>query len=100
MSVLPAEVHAALAQLLVGLQSPDNVIRTQAEAQLQDEWQSARPEILLMALAEQIIGSEDLGVRLISPFDQYPCALTSLSPNIFLSLFPRPVRLRPYFSDA
>ena len=65
MSVLPGEVHAALGQLLIGLQSSDNVVRTQAETQLQDEWQNPRPEILLMALAEQIIGAEDVGVCLV-----------------------------------
>jgi hypothetical protein len=62
MSVLPAEVHSALNQLLQGLQSADNTIRTAAETSLADEWQTPRPEILLMALAEQIIGAEELGV--------------------------------------
>lgn len=63
MSVLPGEVHAALTRLLVGLQSPDNVVRTHAETQLQEEWQTPRPDVLLMALAEQISITEDIGVR-------------------------------------
>lgn len=62
MSVLPPEVHNALTVLLTGLQSPDNVLRTQAEEQLNTEWVQPRPEILLMALVEQILGSEEMGV--------------------------------------
>ena len=62
MSQLPPEVHQALAQLLQGLQSPDNVLRTQAETQLNDEWANPRPEILLMGLSEQIEGSDDPAV--------------------------------------
>jgi len=63
MSQLPPEVHQALAQLLQGLQASDNVRRTQAESQLNDEWIASRPEILLMGLSEQIEGAEDPGVR-------------------------------------
>jgi hypothetical protein len=62
MSVLPPEVHTALTQLLTGLQSPDNVLRTQAEEQLTTEWVQGRPDILLMALVEQIIGADEVGV--------------------------------------
>lgn len=62
MSQLPPEVHQALAQLLQGLQSPDNVLRTQSESQLNDEWTNSRPEILLMGLSEQIEGAEDPAV--------------------------------------
>jgi hypothetical protein len=54
MAVLPAEVHTALSTLLKGLQSADNVERTAAEDQLNKEWVGARPEVLLMGLAEQI----------------------------------------------
>jgi hypothetical protein len=64
MSLLPPEVHQAVNQLLIGLQSPDNVVRTAAEDTLNNEWVTPRPEVLLMALAEQIIGTEDIGVRL------------------------------------
>ncbi|KAF2399956.1 importin subunit beta-3 [Trichodelitschia bisporula] len=59
MSVLPPEVHAALAQLLQGLQAPDNVLRTQAEEQLNVDWIQPRPEVLLMGLVEQIQGADD-----------------------------------------
>ncbi|KAI9829591.1 MAG: hypothetical protein M1819_006096 [Sarea resinae] len=59
MSMLPAEVHAALTQLLQGLVSADNNVRTQAEEQLNNEWVVARPDVLLMGLVEQIQGAED-----------------------------------------
>jgi hypothetical protein len=58
MSALGPELHAALDQLLQGLQSPDNVLRTQAEAHLNDEWATSRPEVLLMGLSEQIEGAQ------------------------------------------
>ncbi|KAF2500302.1 ARM repeat-containing protein [Lophium mytilinum] len=63
MSMLAAEVHAALSQLLRGLQSPDNVERTQAEELLNTEWVASRPEILLLGLTEQIQGQEDPSTR-------------------------------------
>ena len=59
MSVLPPDVHAALAQLLDALQSSDNSVRTQAEAHLQDSWTVQKPDVLLMGLVEQIQGSND-----------------------------------------
>lgn len=62
MSVLPPEVHAALATLLQGLQSTDNTVRTQAEERLNTEWVAQRPDMLLMGLAEQMQGSQDEGV--------------------------------------
>ena len=62
MSVLPAEVHTALTQLLGGLQSTDNAVRTQAEEQLNTEWVQQRPDMLMMGLAEQMQGSQDEGV--------------------------------------
>lgn len=64
MSVLPAEVHTALATLLQGLQSPDNIQRTAAEQQLNEEWVAQRPEVLLMGLSEQIELAQDTSVRL------------------------------------
>jgi importin-5 len=63
MSVLPAEIHTALAQLLQTLQSPDNNVRTQAEDQLQGDWTATRPDVLLMGLVEQIQGSQEPAVR-------------------------------------
>lgn len=62
MSVLPAEVHTALANLLRGLQSPDNVQRTTAEQQLNEEWVAQRPEVLLMGLSEQIELAQETAV--------------------------------------
>lgn len=62
MSVLPPEVHIALTQLLQGLQSTDNAVRTQTEEQLNTEWVQQRPDMLLMGLAEQMQGSQDDGV--------------------------------------
>ena len=62
MSILPQEVHSALSQLLQGLQSGDNTIRTQAEERLNTEWIGQRPDMVLMGLAEQMQGSQDDGV--------------------------------------
>lgn len=63
MSVLPPEVHSALNNLLQGLQSTDNTLRTQAEEQLNTEWAQARPDVLLMGLGEQLQGSDSAAVR-------------------------------------
>jgi hypothetical protein len=62
MSVLPADVHAELTQLLQALQSSDNSVRSQAEEHLQNNWTNSRPEVLLMGLAEQIQGAGDTAV--------------------------------------
>ena len=60
MSVLSSDIHAELTQLLQGLQSADNSIRSRAEEHLQNNWTATRPEILLMGLAEQVqAGSEN-----------------------------------------
>ncbi|PPJ57756.1 hypothetical protein CBER1_00214 [Cercospora berteroae] len=66
MSVLPAEVHSALAQLLQGLQSTDNTARSAAEEQLNNEWVQQRPDLLLMGLAEQMQGANDESTRSFS----------------------------------
>ncbi|EEH18687.1 hypothetical protein PABG_07747 [Paracoccidioides brasiliensis Pb03] len=63
MSLLPQEVHVALAQLLLALASADNIVRTQAEEQLNNEWVQGRPDVLLIGLAEQLQGAEDAGTR-------------------------------------
>ncbi|KAF2144507.1 uncharacterized protein K452DRAFT_223047 [Aplosporella prunicola CBS 121167] len=63
MSMLPPEVHTALSQLLAGLQSADNALRTQAEESLTSEWVVGRPEVLLMGLSEQIQLAEDPATR-------------------------------------
>jgi hypothetical protein len=62
MSVLGPEVHSALGQILQALQSPDNVVRTQAEDSLNADWAQSRPDVLLMGLVEQITGAEEVGV--------------------------------------
>ncbi|PHH83153.1 hypothetical protein CDD83_3054 [Cordyceps sp. RAO-2017] len=59
MSLLSADVHAELTQLLQALQSADNGIRSQAEEHLQTSWTITRPEILLMGLVEQIHGADE-----------------------------------------
>ena len=65
MSILPAEVHSALDQVLQALQSTDNTARSQAEKTLNDDWLNQRPDMLLMGLAEQMQGSQDEGVSFI-----------------------------------
>lgn len=62
MSILPAEVHSALDQILQALQSTDNNVRSQAEKNLNEDWLNQRPDMLLMGLAEQMQGSQDEGV--------------------------------------
>lgn len=66
MSVLPAEVHSALDQVLQALQNTDNNVRSQAEKTLNDDWINQRPDMLLMGLAEQMQGSQDDGVSFLS----------------------------------
>jgi importin-5 len=62
MSLLAPEFSSALTQLLRGLGSPDNNVRSQAEDQLNNEWVAKRPDLLLMGLVEQIRGGEDNAV--------------------------------------
>lgn len=64
MSMLSQDIHAVLVQLLQALQSADNVVRTQAEERLSQEWVQSRPEIILMGLVENIQnGLSDENVR-------------------------------------
>lgn len=63
MSLLPPEVHSALAEMLQNLSSPDNQARTTAEEQLNSDWFIAQPDVLLMGLVEQIQGSPEQSVR-------------------------------------
>ena len=63
MSILPADVHQELEQLLQALQSRENATRSQAEEHLQANWTNTRPEVLLMGLAEQVQASQDTAVR-------------------------------------
>lgn len=62
MSVLGPEIHKALNQLLHGLQSSDNVVRSQAEETLNNDWVTPRPDMLLMGLVEQIQAADDANV--------------------------------------
>ena len=64
MSMLPPDVHSVLSQLLQGLQSADNVVRTNAEESLNNEWIATRPDVLLMALVEQMQGAQEIVVRI------------------------------------
>jgi hypothetical protein len=64
MSVLSPDVHSALTQLLQGLQSADNTIRTQAETNLNSDWVNQQPDVLLLGLVEQLGQSSDEGVSL------------------------------------
>lgn len=68
MSLLSADVHAELTQLLQALQSADNATRSQAEEHLQNNWTNNRPEVLLMGLAEQIQGAGDNAVCITPSF--------------------------------
>lgn len=64
--MLPPEITAELGQLILGLQSSNNEVRTQAEDVLANNWTNVRPEVLLMGLAEHIAGSPDGHVRSFS----------------------------------
>lgn len=64
MSMLAVEIHRELTQLLHGLQSSDNVVRTQAEESLESQWVQPRVDMLLVGLVEQMLGAEDTAVRL------------------------------------
>ena len=72
MSILPPELHAALAQLLQALSSADNNARSQAEEQLSTEWVAARPDVLLMGLVEQI---QEAGEPSVSQRQRKTCRL-------------------------
>jgi len=62
MSALDANTHSLLTQILQGLQSADNNVRSQAEEVLNNEWVVARPAELLMGLAEQAKEAQDITV--------------------------------------
>lgn len=65
MSLLPAEVHTALSQLLQALQSPDNLTRSHAEDSLNSDWVAPRPDVLLMGLGEKMQMTETAQVYFI-----------------------------------
>jgi hypothetical protein len=62
MSLLPPDVHAAILELLNTLKSSDNALRARAEEVLNTEWVQQKPDVLLMALTEQILASEEAEV--------------------------------------
>lgn len=62
MTSLPDTIHTALSNVLSGLQSSDNVTRTAAEDQLNNEWFAQRPDVLLMGLSEQMDFAPDSNV--------------------------------------
>lgn len=62
-SILGDDAKAAqLSQLLVTLQDPNNVQRTQAEEALNTQWVDAQPDALLVGLAEQVQRASDPAV--------------------------------------
>ncbi|KAI4155218.1 MAG: hypothetical protein LQ340_001128 [Diploschistes diacapsis] len=63
MSVLGADIHNVLTQLLTGLSSSENDVRSRAEEQLNTEWVAGRPDVLLMGLVEQMHDSPDPSTR-------------------------------------
>lgn len=91
MSLLQPEAYQHLVALLQGLQSSDNVARSNAETALTDEWVNPQPEMLLMGLAEQIQGGDDTVSlhEIIANLDPVRCLL---SPRY------RPDPLLPFFS--
>jgi len=59
MSALHPELHSALGQLLQGLNSPDNELRSKYEDSLANEWQTQKPDSLLMGLVEHAHSAQD-----------------------------------------
>ena len=62
MSLLPPDTLNELGQLLQGLQSADNNVRSFAEEKLNNEWVVSRPDVLLMGFVEQIHAMQDASV--------------------------------------
>ena len=99
MSVLPAELHQELTQLLHGLQSPDNVSRTQAEETLEGQWVLPRSDVLLMGLVEQIYGAEDIAVSVVDrPMPL--CLLTPVQTRAFAAVLFRRISTRARKDEA
>lgn len=65
MSALHPELQGALAQLLQGLNSPDNAVRSKCEESLVNEWQVQKPDALLMGLVEHAHAAQDEKVRML-----------------------------------
>lgn len=97
MSVLSAEVGNALIRLLNQLSSPENDARASAEEQLHAEWVSARPDILLMGLVEQIQNSQEPAVRILLGLRPYLSQNMQLTSAVIVCRY---VHSRRYFSGA
>ncbi|KAG2182508.1 hypothetical protein INT43_007439 [Umbelopsis isabellina] len=65
-NLIPSEALAQLSTLLVSLPSADNDVRTQAEAQLNDQWIAQQPDVLLLGLAQLASASGEDHVRAFS----------------------------------
>ncbi|KAK5104604.1 importin subunit beta-3 [Lithohypha guttulata] len=63
MSALHPELQGALAQLLQGLNSADNDLRSKYEDSLANEWQAQKPDALLMGLVEHAHAAQDEKMR-------------------------------------
>ncbi|RMZ75758.1 hypothetical protein DV737_g5144, partial [Chaetothyriales sp. CBS 132003] len=61
------EAQAALQQLLQALQSTDNIVRSQAEDNLNNVWFAERVDWLLVGLAEQIQSAPETQTRSFAP---------------------------------
>lgn len=59
MSALHPELQGALGQLLQGLSSSDNNLRSQYEESLNNDWQAQKPDALLMGLVEHAHAAQD-----------------------------------------
>lgn len=60
MSALPGDIHTALTQLVNGLSSSDNELRSEAERSLESDWtQKENVEMLLIFLAENAASSSN-----------------------------------------
>ena len=67
MSALTDEINNTLLEIIQGFASPNNEIRSTAELRLNQDWITAQNiEILLIFLAEQAAGSQDLTTAAIS----------------------------------
>ena len=77
MSILPADVHAELVQLLDALQSADNDVRTKAEEHLNTNWTAQKPQMLLMGLVEHLQGSTDVTVSCLHSPTLFTSSITN-----------------------
>ncbi|KAG0747446.1 hypothetical protein G6F57_000579 [Rhizopus arrhizus] len=60
---VPTEVLIQLNHVFTSLSSPDNEQRTAAEAQLNEQWVAAQPDLLLLGLAQFVANNSDTQLR-------------------------------------